>query len=234
MLSSPHGQRQPLRLIQLLRCFAVAALLTLCAMDAAAQTAVSGAIKIDTHWTAANSPYLLTGNVVVQDGGVLTIDAGVKVYMAAGAGLTVQAGGVKAYGTAELPVEVLSDKSRTGATAEPGDYFAWTFGPGTSDTRLEHVQFKNGSGLVVLGSSPVFDYLDIRNNRGAAISIDLAASPTGVGNQASGNGLDGIAVPAGDILASVQWGLRVIPYIVETGVVSVGRSPSVKIGRAHV
>jgi hypothetical protein len=211
----------------LLCCLAAAALLAFCAADAAAQTAVSGAIKANAHWTAAESPYLLSGDVLVQDGAVLAIDAGTEIYMAANASLNVQSGSVQARGTAALPVLVRSDKSRNGLDAAPGDYQAWTFGPGAVDTQLEHVRFEYGSGLVVQGSAPVFNYLDIRNNRGAAISIDLAASPTGVGNQASGNGLNGIAVPPGDIVASVNWGLRGIPYVVESGTVSVGRSPGV-------
>ncbi|EIL98071.1 hypothetical protein RHOFW104T7_15385 [Rhodanobacter thiooxydans] len=196
-------------------------------MDAAAQTAVSGAIKVNMHWTAAGGPYLLSGDVLIQDGAVLAIDAGTEIYMGADASLTVQSGSVQARGTAALPVLVRSDKSRNGLVAAPGDYRAWTFSPGSVDTQLEHVRFEYGSGLVARGSAPVFNYLDIRNNRGAAISIDLAASPAGVGNQASGNGLNGIAVPAGDIVASVNWGLRGIPYVVETGTVSVGRSPGV-------
>lgn len=211
----------------MLRCIASAAMLTFVTVGVAAQTPVSGAIKTDAHWTAAEGPYLLSGNVVVQDGALLIIDAGTEIYMAAGASVAVQDGGVQVMGTTALPVKVLSDKSRSGATAAPGDYQAWTFGPGTHDTRLEHVQFAHGSGLVVQGSAPIFNYLDIHDNRGPAISIDLAASPTGVGNRASGNGLNGIAVPAGDIVASVQWGLRGLPYIVEAGTVSVGRSPGV-------
>lgn len=227
MLSAPYGQRQPARLTRLLRCLAVAALLAFCAVDAAAQTAVSGAIKVNTHWTAAGGPYLLSGDVLIQDGAVLAIDAGTEIDMLANAGLTVQSGSVQALGTTARPVQVRSDKSRNGLDAAPGDYRTWTFGPGTVNTRLEHVRFEYGSGLVVQGSAPVFNYLDVRNNRGAAISIDLAASPTGVGNQAGGNGLNGIAVPAGDIVASVTWGLRGIPYVVEAGTVSVGRSPGV-------
>lgn len=227
MLSAPYGQRQPARLTRLLRCLAVAVLLALCAVDASAQTAVSGAIKVNTHWTAAESPYQLSGNVLVQDGAVLTIDPGTEIDMLANAGLAVQSGSIQALGTEALPVQVRSEKSRSGQVAAAGDYQAWTFGSGTVNTRLEHVRFEHGSGLVVQGSAPVFNYLDIRDNRGAAISIDLAASPTGVGNQATGNDLNGIAVPAGDIVDSVKWGLRGIPYVVEAGTVSVGRSPGV-------
>lgn len=197
------------------------------APQAVAQTAVSGTITTDAHWTVTDSPYVLSGDVVVQNGALLAVDAGVVVYMEEAAGLTIQTGGIEALGTAELPIQVRSDKSRTGQAAAPGDYQEWTFGPGTTATKLDHVRFEHGSGLVVQGSAPVFNYLDIRNNRGAAITIDLEASPAGVGNRASGNGLNGIAVPPGDIVGSVEWALLGIPYVVQAGTVSVGRSPSV-------
>src|SRR5215207_8881491 len=59
---------------------------------AQAQTVVSGAIAADTRWSLANSPYLVSADIVVQGGATLTIDAGVLVSMAAGTRLTVQTG----------------------------------------------------------------------------------------------------------------------------------------------
>lgn len=44
-----------------------------------AQTPVSGGIYANTTWTLANSPYLLTGPVVVFPGNTLTIEPGVEV-----------------------------------------------------------------------------------------------------------------------------------------------------------
>ncbi|NLD65601.1 MAG: hypothetical protein GX648_03415, partial [Crenarchaeota archaeon] len=42
-------------------------------------TEVSGIITADTTWTQANSPYTLTGNVLVQNGATLTIEPGTNV-----------------------------------------------------------------------------------------------------------------------------------------------------------
>lgn len=196
-------------------------------LAASAQTAVSGAIGGDTRWTASDSPYLLSGEVAVQGGATLSIDPGVTVYMAAGARLTVQSGAVRAIGTAALPIRVLSDKTRQGQAGAPGDWDQWVFGSGTTtNTRLEQMVFEHGKGLAIRGAAPVLNYVDIRNQQGAAITVDLAASPSGVGNRASGNALNGIAVPAGDVTGSVRWGLRGIPYVITAGAVSVGASPS--------
>jgi len=222
--------RLPLAFAAALRLMGTVALLLLCLFGSAvvlAQTTVSGAIDAHTHWTAANSPYVVTGDLSVQGGAVLTIDAGVTIYMSANTGLLVQSGGLKLKGTTADPVRVLSNKTRLGQAAAPGDWNQWIFSAGTTGTQLDHVVFEHGKGLVVNGSSPVFNYLDIRNQQGVAIAIDLAASPTGVGNQASGNNLNAISVPAGDIVGSVRWGLRGIPYVVTAGTLSVGSSPAI-------
>ena len=196
------------------------------APQAQAQTAVSGAIASNTHWIAAENPYVLSGDVIVQNGAILTIDAGVTVYMGQNAKLTVQAGSIQAAGTASDIISVLSEKTQLGQTASPGDWDQWVFNAGTVNTQLDHVLFEHGKGIAVNGSAPIFNYLNLRNHLGAAITIDLSASPTGVGNQASGNTLNGTAVPAGDITGTVKWGLRGIPYIVASGVVSVGVAPT--------
>ena len=192
-----------------------------------AQTPVSGAIAVNTHWTSAESPYLLAGDIVVQNGAVLTIDPGVTVYMGANANLTVQNGSIQALGTSVEPINVLSDKSRLAQDSAAGDWKQWVFNPGTTSTRLDHVLFEHGSGLVVKGSAPVLNYLTIKNHQGAAITIDLMASPSGIGNKATGNSVNGIAVPAGDIKTSIKWGLRGIPYFINSGVVSVGATPGI-------
>jgi hypothetical protein len=48
---------------------------------ASATTQVSGVISSDTTWTQANSPYNLDGDLLVDNGVVLTIEAGVTVNL---------------------------------------------------------------------------------------------------------------------------------------------------------
>ncbi|KAF1717173.1 IPT/TIG domain-containing protein, partial [Pseudoxanthomonas wuyuanensis] len=195
--------------------------------QAFAQTIVQGAIAVDTQWQAASGPYVLRGDVVVQGGATLHIAAGTQIFMEANAGLRVQAGRVQAIGTAAEPIHVQSDRVRIGSSPQPGDWGQWVFTAGTADTLLEHVVFSHGRGVAVHGSAPVFNHVSIENQLGAAVSVDLAASPSGVGNAATGNTLNGIAVPEGDITSSVRWGLRGIPYVVQNGTVSVGASPTI-------
>jgi hypothetical protein len=197
-----------------------------CAATAQAQTAVNGTVLGDTRWSLSGSPYVLSGEVLVPSGVTLTIEAGVVVSMAANAKFTVQSGAVQALGTAAQPIQVISDKTRLGQVGAPGDWDQWVF-KDTTTTRLEHMRFEHGKGLSVVKASPVLNNLDIRNQLGAAIRIDLQSSPVGVGNRASGNSLNAIAVPAGDITGSVRWGVRGIPYVVSAATVSVGASPSI-------
>ena len=193
---------------------------------ALAQTPVSGAITSNAHWTVADGPYLVSGDVSIQNGAVLSIDPGVTVYMGAKSSLTIQAGSIQAIGTAANTIQVLSDKTRQGLTAAPGDWKQWVFGPGTVNTRLDYVEFAYGSGLAVQGSAPVLNYLNLHNHLGPAISVDLAASPSGIGNQASNNTLNGIDVPPGEILGITRWLLQGIPYVLRQGNVSVGLAPT--------
>lgn len=205
----------------------VLALLALLPALVHASTDVSGVIESDTRWTQAGSPYVVSGELVIRNGAALEIDAGVDVYMRDSAMVTVQAGSLRALGSASRPIRVRPESLRDGGTASPGAFGRWTFLPGAVDSRLEHVVLEYGNGISVQGAAPVFNFLDLRNNLGAAIVIDLEASPTGSGNRARNNGLDGIEVPPGDIQRSVKWGLRGIPYVVRAGTVSVGASPSI-------
>lgn len=212
-------------------CARALGLLTICLGmgSATAQTPVAGAISANTRWTVAGGPYVIAGEVVIQNGAVLTIDPGVTAYMGAGASVKVQGGSIKAAGTQALPIKVLSEKTQLGGAAAAGDWKQWVFASSPVNSQLDYVLFDHGSGLVVQGSSPILNFLNIRNQLGAAITVDLAASPSGIGNQASGNILNGISVPGGDITGSVKWALRGIPYVVANGVVSVGATPTVSL-----
>jgi hypothetical protein len=206
----------------------VGACLAIVAAAALAQTQIGGSITSDTVWKASQGPYIAASDVLIQNGATLTIEAGTTVYMGANTRLMVQAGALKAVGTATSPILITSQKLQGNQTPAPGDWQQLIFNVGTDGaTRLEHVRIEYGKGMLVNGAALAINSVQIKNNQGPAITADLAASLTGADNQASGNNINAIVVPDGDITGTVTWGLRGIPYLVLSGSVSVGASPKI-------
>ncbi|ARU03921.1 hypothetical protein CCO03_03815 [Comamonas serinivorans] len=192
-------------------------------MPVHAATLVTGVIGSNTTWSAAQSPIVLQGDVVLDGNAMLSVAAGVEIRMAAQASFTLKKGAVQFSGTAANPIVVKSEA----ASPAPGDWGQWRFTAGTDAARtiLNNTQFTHGSGLVIEGASPVLNNVAINHHSGPAISIDLTASPLGTGLSATGNTLNAIAVPAGTIRTPVIWGLVGIPYLVQHGLVEVGSAP---------
>ena len=204
-------------------CLRLCCALALLMAHAHAATPVSGLIGSSTTWRVAQSPYVLQGDVILDNNATLVIEPGVEVRMEAGASFTLRWGALQALGTAAQPIVVTSNA----ATPAPGDWSQWRFTAGTvsAQTQLDNVRIAYGSGVVIEGASPVLNNVAIQNHSGPAIGIDLAASPIGRGLSASGNTLNAIAVPSGTIRSQVVWGLVGIPYLVQSGLLQVGQAP---------
>lgn len=193
----------------------------------AAETRFSGIVSVDTVWRLSDSPYILQGNVELDQGATLTIEAGVEIRMEPGASFAVRQGTLKAIGTAGKPIMVTSSNP----AKAPGDWGAWRFLQGTRSpgTILENMRFEYGSGIVVQGASPVFNRVSIVNNAGPAIKSDLNSSPTGSGIHAVGNDVNAILLPSGVVTGQIEWGLKGIPYLIESGLVEVGVGNQLRI-----
>ncbi len=193
----------------------------------AADTTLGGPVTTNTALLASDSPYLVTSDLVIQSGATLAIQAGVTLRVAPGVDIVVQSGALRIDGTEAAPV-VITSASDGGGTPAAGDWGVLRFENGTNDagTRLRFTTVRYGSGLELAGASPTFDFVRLETLGGPAIAIDLASFPRGIGNSATGCGVNGVLVPAGDIGTAGSWALRGIPYVVR-GLVSVGASPRV-------
>jgi hypothetical protein len=197
------------------------------ATSAHAATGVSGPITADAAWTVAGSPYVLSGDVTIENGANLSVEPGVTIRMNTGANLRVVTGALSAQGTDVAPITLTSANDVAGSTAQPGDWGRLVFEDGTNDanTVLSHLRIRYGNGVVVTKASPRIDDTQITQHAGAAMTIDLESSPVGRGLSASGNAINGIAVPAGVIVGDVAWRLQGIPYVVAQGAVEIGLPP---------
>ncbi len=73
------------------------------------QTSVQGGIYNNTTWTLANSPYTITGSVVVFPGNTLTIEPGVQLLINNQSSNTIYIearGTINCIGTSQLPIKI--------------------------------------------------------------------------------------------------------------------------------
>ena len=167
-------------------------------------TNVFGLISTDTTWTAANSPYIVTSSVLVQQGVTLTIEPGVEVKFNTGLALQVN-GELIARGSGDAQVVFTSNA----ASPASGDWGFILFtdssvdavydatGDYVSGSILEHctIEFA-GSGvdyaLRILWSGPLINHCTIKDNAGSGIKVEEGVlkimNSTIAGNTAAGGG----------------------------------------------
>jgi parallel beta-helix repeat protein len=175
-------------------------------------TYVSGIISSDTTWTAAGSPYIVTGNILVKEGVTLTIEPGVVVKFNSAKGLQID-GELIARGTEAEQIVFTSNQS----SPAPGDWANILFTNSSVDATFdEHgnyihqrsimqyctVEYGGGSDtpvIKIVRSSPLLDYCTITKNarRGIYVEGEFAAGavkglPKITNNTITHNGAEGI------------------------------------------
>ncbi len=139
-------------------------------------TEVSGYIRENTTWTVANSPYEVTGDIIIEEGVVLTIEAGVVVKSRNNVDIKVK-GGLIAEGTPYNPIIFTSaDRELPGAWG--GIQFESTAMDASS--RLRYCEFyyagdnSYGVGYPIvldLRANPIIEHVTVERCRVNAVGL---------------------------------------------------------------
>ncbi|MEN6324107.1 MAG: hypothetical protein ABFD09_11560 [Proteiniphilum sp.] len=149
---------------------------------------LSGSIK-DTRTLDANVEYLLTGPLIVEEGGVLNIPAGTTIKAQKGFSnyiLVLQGGKINAKGTATAPVKIIADKDGVG-NGYWGGLIINGRAPLTSPSEVGSTEINSAyvyGGTNAADNSGELSYL-ILGNTGARSSADVehnGLTLNGVGN----------------------------------------------------
>lgn len=132
---------------------------------------VSGSVRQDTTWLAAEGPYQVTSDLTVAAGVTLTIEPGTTVYLGNGVNLTVANGGrLLAEGRENAPIRF---------TRAPGSGGSWggvviQGGAGSPETRISwaHFEFHGTTTLHSSGGTVFLDHLTFGTFDHQYLSLD--------------------------------------------------------------
>lgn len=133
-------------------CFAGTGVLAMAAA-AAAQTVVPGGNITNHVWTAANSPYIVMGDIVVPAGAYLVLEPGVEVRFApsdaTGSGLDPLRVELTIHGSLTINGTVSSPVLLSAQNGVAGSWHGVTLQPGCLDATLEHTTVSGARRAIV-------------------------------------------------------------------------------------
>ncbi len=139
----------------------LALIMLLGSLDSSAQTNVSGPYFSNTLWSAAGSPYNLTGDVQIPAGVTLTIDPGCTINYTGDYEILIK-GSLVANGTASLPIKFIG--------TAPGKSMIMFKSTNLSNSQLKNLEFTGLKGGVQLGDEDQLTPDPIKNSGVLTIS----------------------------------------------------------------
>lgn len=202
------------------------------APQACATGPLTGTINADESWCIENSPYTMTGDVVIAAGTTVTVETGVVIEVhtqVRGDGKLTVNGTLNAQGESLDPVIFTSGYT----TPAEADWSNIVFSPGSSGTltytiieygsgfsagdsleiHSSSVTVQNstigpsdGNGIYIKDASPTLNSVLLGNNNGSALWLEGSSHPQLSGLLASGNNFDGVIIDDGTVAQDYTWG----------------------------
>ena len=139
---------------------------------------VGGVITQSTTWGQSGSPYVVTEDVTVQNGVVLTVEAGVEVRFVSGSGLFVH-GALRAVGTPAEPITFTTNAVTPAAGQWEGLFFEADSDDALTQLRYVSVTYAgqqvlwygqyHRTGIGVYDASPVIEHTTVRHSYGQGL-----------------------------------------------------------------
>jgi len=155
-------------------------------VTAAPATVHNGNVTANETWRAANNPHVVEGTIEVI-GATLTIEAGVELRFSQDAELRITTGTLKAQGTQQAPIRMVSNQGTPTKGYWRGVVFSAGGASTMSYTTLSHCGAASGDdACIVLGSnaSPVLQNVTVQNSSTVGVSVTDDGSAFGVGSAA--------------------------------------------------
>lgn len=166
------------------------AIFVLTYLNSVSQTKVGGTISANTNWDINGSPYIVSSNILVNQGVTLSISPGVEVKLENDVGFTIH-GALRAIGTSDSSVLFTSNQFIQNAGQWANIYFTQSSMPydsiGNTGSILKHCKIEYGGSwnnehiIALSGGGAKITNCQIMNN-GAGLAVNNISNDINVTN----------------------------------------------------